>query len=57
MVQVSPRVKFKIGTECSISRGRSVEDASYPGVHQRHGAHDARFSGDVQVVPGANVGL
>lgn len=57
VIQVSLRVKFKVGAECSVSRGRSVEDASNPGVHQRHGAHDARLPGDVQVVAGADVGL
>lgn len=56
VVQVFLCVKLDIGAERSVSRGRSVEHASYPGVHQRHGAHDARFPSDVQVVASADVG-
>lgn len=57
VVQVFLCVKFEIGAERSVSRGRSVEDASNPGVNQRHGTHDTRFPGDIKIVACADVGL
>ncbi|KAA8588370.1 hypothetical protein FQN60_001564 [Etheostoma spectabile] len=57
MVQIFLRVDFISGPCSPVSRGSAVEDPTYPGVYQRHGAHDTRFSGHVKVVPGAYVRL
>lgn len=57
MIQIFLRVDPIFGAEGAVSRRGPVEDAAYPGVNQRHGAHDTRLPGHIEVVPGAYVRL
>lgn len=56
MIQLLDRVQLETRGQSAVVRLLQKEDAFHAAVHQRHGAHEAGFAQQIDIVAGAQIG-